>query len=132
MSSLADSVRSAPSGSAPITSGRSPAAALEVRIWLNWSSATAVSSTVDTALLGEGVDDLLGRGDPVGEVLDDPDGDAVAVAASTSSSAVVVAAAGGESGDETRRQEGGSGAAQPGPSGQTGKGHGSLRVVSVM
>ena len=31
---------------APITSGRSPAAALEVRIWLNWSSATGVSLTL--------------------------------------------------------------------------------------
>ena len=38
---------------------------------------------VDPALLGEGVDDLLGGGDPVGQVLDDPDRDAVAVAAAT-------------------------------------------------
>ena len=31
---------------------------------------------LDPGLLGEGVDDLLGRGHPVGEVLLDPDGDA--------------------------------------------------------
>ncbi len=42
---MEDSVRIWPSGMPPITSGRSPAAALEVRIWLNWSSATGVSST---------------------------------------------------------------------------------------
>ena len=45
MSSLDDSVRIWPSGMPPMTSGRSPAAAFEVRIWLNWSSATGASST---------------------------------------------------------------------------------------
>ena len=46
MSSLDDRVRTAGSGSAPITSGSLPAAAFEVRTWLNWSSATATSLTL--------------------------------------------------------------------------------------
>ena len=39
-------MRTWPSGRPPITSGSFPAAAFEVRIWLNWSSATATSLTL--------------------------------------------------------------------------------------
>ena len=85
-SSLADSVRIWPSGMPPMTSGRSPAAALEVRIWLNWSSATGVSSTSMPVSVGERVDDRLGGGHPVGEVLLDPDGDLVGVTAAAAAS----------------------------------------------
>ena len=72
----------------------------------------------DAALLGERVDDLLGRRDPVGEVLDDPDGQGV-VAPATASTVVVVAAAGGEADDQGSDQAGRqeradrAGAAQP-------------------
>ena len=86
MSSFDDSVRTAASGSAPITSGSSPAAALEVRTWLNWSSATATSLTLMPVFCGEVLDDLLGRGDPVGQVLLDPDRDALPLALSPSPS----------------------------------------------
>ncbi len=97
-SSLEDSVRIWPSGMPPMTSGRSPAAALEVRIWLNWSSATGVSSTSMPVSCRERVDDRLGRGHAVGEVLLDPDGDLVGVAAAVAVPVVVVGAAGGQGG----------------------------------
>jgi hypothetical protein len=43
--SFVASVRTDDSGIEPITSGRSPAAAAAVRVWLNWSSSTPTSST---------------------------------------------------------------------------------------
>ena len=59
---------------------------------------------LDPALLGERVDDLLRGGHPLGQVLDDPDLDAVIVAATPP---LVVPAAGGERGDDDCRKNGG-------------------------
>ena len=71
---------------------------------------------LDPALRGEGVDDLLGGGDPVGQVLQDPDGDAVGVTAATPPSSSPPQAASREAATRPDAERTGAGA-RTGPSG---------------